>query len=97
LLCRLLNITERSEPNLKSVALGTFLETCIAVHTERAAVQGITMHHRAHVEQGCFDPEQMRSALDNLILNAIAASPAGSQVVITAELQGMSLIFSVSD
>jgi signal transduction histidine kinase len=97
LLHRLLNITERNEPNLKPVALGAFLETCVAVHTERAAAKDIAMLHRAHVEQGYFDPEQMRSALDNLILNAIAASPAESQVVITAALLDASLIFSVSD
>lgn len=97
LLRRLLNITERNEPNLKPVVLGAFLESCVAAHTERAAVKNITLRHRAHAEQGCFDPEQMRSALDNLILNAIAASPPESQVIITAALQGESLILSVSD
>ncbi|BAW81103.1 integral membrane sensor signal transduction histidine kinase [Candidatus Nitrosoglobus terrae] len=97
LLRRLLNITEHNKPNLKTVALGAFLEACVTAHVKRAAAKGILIHYHTHVKAGCFDPEQMRSALDNLILNAIVASPVGSQIIITATHLEANLIFSVND
>ena len=97
LLRRLLHITERNKPNPEPVDLVKFLDACTEAHAEHAAAKNIVIEQRANAVQGIFDLGQMRSALYNLILNAIQASPAGGKILVAASVENGHLIFSVTD
>jgi signal transduction histidine kinase len=97
LLRRLLSITEHDQPRHERVALGPFLEACIAAHADLAGANRVTFECRADGEDGRFDPDQMRRALDNLILNAIQAAPAGSRIRVAALREAENLVLSVHD
>jgi signal transduction histidine kinase len=97
LLRRLLSVTERDPPRRESVVLGPFLEICLATHAELAQVRGILLEKQNHVESAPFDPEQMRHALDNLVLNAIQAAPTGSRVRVMASVRDDQWVLSVHD
>jgi signal transduction histidine kinase len=97
LLRRLLSVTERDAPRQDLVALGPFLDHCVAAHAELADAKRIKLECHADKASVRFDPVQMQSAVDNLILNAIAAAPADSRVLIKARRQWSDLVLSVHD
>jgi len=97
LLRRLLSVTERDQPRRETVVLGPFLEACLAAQAVLAQVRGITLDRQVDFESARFDPEQMRHAVDNLVLNAIQAAPAGSRVRIAAFLRDDHWVLSVRD
>jgi hypothetical protein len=94
---RLLTVAQRDEPHRESVALRTFLDCCAGSHAELARVKGVALECQADAEEARFDPDQMRGALDNLILNAIEAAPAKSTILIAARREAGSLVLSVRD
>jgi signal transduction histidine kinase len=87
LLRDLMETTQRSEPQLAEADLASFLEGTIESHRELAAAKGVKVG-RGQVEQGRvppkFDAQQMRRALDNLILNAVQNTPPGGSVTVEA-------------
>jgi hypothetical protein len=97
LLGRLLSVTQRDPPRHEWVALAPFIELCLAVHTELAAAKEVRFDIVADDEPGWFDPEQMRRALDNLVLNAIAAAPTESRIGVAARHGGQQLMLTVRD
>jgi signal transduction histidine kinase/type II secretory pathway pseudopilin PulG len=97
LLRRLLSVTAREETRNVAVKLAPFLEACASAHRELASAKGLAAEWRADVDEWQFDPNQMRNALDNLVLNAIEAAPANSVIVLGAKRDGDSLILSVHD
>ncbi|HVO88771.1 MAG TPA: HAMP domain-containing sensor histidine kinase, partial [Casimicrobiaceae bacterium] len=97
LLRRLLNVTERDKPRREGVELGPFLDSCIAAHAELAGERRITLERQADGKSVRFDPDQMRRALDNLVLNAIQAAPAGSRIMVAARRQADNLVLTVHD
>ena len=97
LLRRLLSVTEPEKPRPASVALEPFLASCVAAHTEFARARGITVACRIEAEASRFDPQQMRRALDNLILNAIQAAPARTSILVAARCDADHLVLSVHD
>jgi signal transduction histidine kinase len=97
LLRRLLSVTERDQPHQETVVLNPFLDVCLATHVELAQERGLTLERVVEIESARFDPEQIRHALDNLVLNAIQAAPAGSRVRIAAFLQDDCCVLSVQD
>jgi signal transduction histidine kinase len=97
ILRRLLTVTERGEPCRELVALRTFLDCCTGSHAELAHAKGVRLRCQADTEEARFDADQMRGALDNLILNAIEAAPAKSSVLITARREAGNLVLSVRD
>ncbi len=97
LLRRLLSATERDKVQCRSVALAPFINSCIAEHAELARTKRLSLELRLEAEAACFDPEQMRRALDNLILNAIQAAPPDSRILISMRHEGDNLILSVHD
>jgi signal transduction histidine kinase len=66
---------------------------------EAAAVAGAPV--RADVASGLplvdGDPERLRQALDNLVGNAVAHSPAGAEVVVTAGAEPGRVLLAVTD
>jgi signal transduction histidine kinase len=97
ILRRLLTVTERDEPRREFVALRLFLDRCAGLHAELARAKGIMLACQADEAEARFDADQMRGAVDNLILNAIQAAPAKSRILITARHQSGNLVLSVQD
>jgi len=94
---RLLNMTERETLHCVPVALKPFLESCLSTHLELARSKSIALECPADNEEASFDPDQMRRALDNLILNAIEAAPAGTTIMVAARHDRGNLVVSVHD
>lgn len=97
LLRRLLSATAREELHHQCVPLAPFLDSCVAGHADLAHAKGLTLEYRADRRVSRFDPDQMRRALDNLVLNAIQAAPAGSHILVAAHHQGETVVLSVHD
>jgi signal transduction histidine kinase len=97
LLRRLLSATERDKVQRRSVALAPFINSSIAEHAELARSKRLSLELRLEAEAACFDPDQMRRALDNLILNAIQAAPPDSRILISTCREDENLILSVHD
>ncbi|ASL42219.1 Sensor protein ZraS [Burkholderia sp. AD24] len=94
---RLLSITEHDEPKRELIEVSAFLEACVAQHEERAAARQLTIASTADWQEARFDPDQVQRALDNLILNAINAAPAGSRIEVAALRRTEALVLSVRD
>lgn len=94
---RLLSITEHDEPKREQVAVGPFLDACLAQHVEVASAKQVTMTRTGDLREARFDPDQMQRALDNLILNAIHAAPPGSRIEVAARHTPEGAVFCVHD
>jgi signal transduction histidine kinase len=94
---RLLSMTERETLNRAPVALKPFLESCLSTHLELARSKAVALECAADSEEPSFDSDQMRRALDNLILNAIEAAPAGTAIMVAARHDHENLVVSVRD
>ena len=97
LLSRLLSLSERDPPQRSQVAVGVFLAACTAEHAELAAAKNVTLSVRSDVETAWIDPEQMRRAVANLLLNAIHAAPAGTAVETGARRDADECVLYVRD
>jgi signal transduction histidine kinase len=97
LLRRLLSVTTRDKSRRIAVTLAPFLQACASAHEDLARTKGVGLECQTESEEASFDPDQMRSALDNLLLNAIHAAPAGSTVLLAASQDGEWLRLSVHD
>ncbi len=84
LVAELLAMTQRRQPELRTVALHGFLEGQAAGHRERADQAGVTLTVVCEETAASFDPELIGRALDNLLLNAIRHTPAGGHVQVHA-------------
>jgi signal transduction histidine kinase len=87
LLRDLMDTTQRRQPQIAEVDLGRFIESAIESHQELATSESVDLK-AGPVEQAFsppkFDIEQMRRALDNLILNAVQSTPRGGAVTVEA-------------
>jgi signal transduction histidine kinase len=97
LLRRLLGATEHPALRLAPVALPRFLQDCASAHEETAAAEGVALRTKTDCEEAVFDADQVRSALDNLVLNAIRAAPYGTEVMLGARRIGDELRLFVHD
>ena len=94
---RLLSMTEGETLNRAPVALKPFIESCLSTHLELARSKAVALKCAADSEEPSFDPDQMRRALDNLVLNAIEAAPARTTIVVAARRDHENLVVSVRD
>ncbi len=62
-----------------------------------AAARRVALRTKADCGEALYDPDQPRSALDNLVLNAIQAAPVGTTVTFAARRIGDELRLSVHD
>jgi signal transduction histidine kinase len=97
LLTRLLSLTERDPPRRQRTSVGSLIEACARDHAELAHAKELTIETRVVEQSATFDPEQIRRALDNLVLNAIEAAPVRSVIRINAGLQDEQLSIAVHD
>jgi signal transduction histidine kinase len=97
LLKRLLSLTDRDPPRRQATSVQALIGSLAFEHAEQAFARGLTI---ATDIQACtvnLDAEQIRRALDNLVLNAIEAAPVHSQIVVGAYTDNDTLRLSVSD
>lgn len=97
LLTRLLSLTERDPPRRQTASVRALIEQCAREHAELAQARDVSLDTKIDVETAHFDAEQIRRALDNLVLNAIEAAPPRSRIVISAEPAGDRLRLAVHD
>jgi signal transduction histidine kinase len=94
---RLLNVAQREVLRAHQVALGPFLDKCLAEHADLARARQLRLESRLGIGVAHFDPDQMERAVENLILNALQAAPAGTQVLVSACMRDDQLVVSVRD
>jgi len=97
LLKRLLSLTDRDPPQRQSVSVHALIESLVLDHAERAFERGLTIRTDIRAHTANIDGEQLRRALDNLVLNAIQAAPEHSQILVGAQIEGDTLRLSVRD
>jgi signal transduction histidine kinase len=97
MLKRLLSLTDRDPPQRQLTSLRTLIGALALDHAEQALGQGLTMSTDIQADTAKLDAEQIRRALDNLVLNAIAAAPSHTQILVGAHIEGDLLRLSVAD
>jgi signal transduction histidine kinase len=100
LLRDLLAMTQRREPEPAKADLGRFLKETTEVHHALAAAKGVSLQLApvpATATAPKFDVDQVRRAVDNLILNAVQNTPPGGVVTVAAAERDGKLHFRVSD
>jgi signal transduction histidine kinase len=87
LLNDLLAMAQRQTPKSAEVYLAAFLERTAEPHRELAGAKGVRLDvvsDKSSASSPQFDADQMRRAVDNLILNAIQNASSGGKVTIEA-------------
>jgi signal transduction histidine kinase len=100
LLRDLLAMSQRHEPEPAEAALGRFLKETSEPHRELAAAKGVSLQVMpvpGTIRAAKFDIDQVRRALDNLLLNALQNTPPGGVVTVAAMADDGKLQFRVSD
>jgi signal transduction histidine kinase len=97
LLKRLLSLTDRHPLERQSTSVRTLIESLVLEHAEQAFERGLTVVTDIRADTANLDTEQIRRALDNLVLNAIEAAPANSQILVGASIEGDILRLFVRD
>jgi signal transduction histidine kinase len=97
LLKRLLSLTDRDPPQRQSTSVQALIGSLALEHAEQAFGRGLTIATDIQAYKANLDAEQIRRALDNLVLNAIEAAPVHSQIVVGAYTDGDTLRLSVRD
>ena len=97
LLQRLLSLTDRDPPQRQPISVPALLGSLASEHAEQAVARGLTIATDVRAQTANVDQEQIRRALDNLLLNAIEAAPAQSQILLGAHTEGDTLHLSVRD
>jgi signal transduction histidine kinase len=100
LLRDLLTMTQRSLPRRVDTDVEAMLGRIAEMHTEVAASKRITIGvAKAGTSSlvACVDADQIRRALDNLVLNAIQNTPAGGSITLSAQPGNDRLRLRVSD
>ena len=78
--------------------LSLVVGSVVAAARDLAAARGVTL--AADVDaagQAVVDPEQMKQAVENLLRNAIEATPAGGRVAVTARTGSREAVIEVQD
>jgi signal transduction histidine kinase len=97
LLTRLLSLTNRDPPQRQNTSVRTLIGSLVLEHAEHAIERGLTIATDIQAYTANLDAEQIRRALDNLVLNAVEAAPAQSQILVGAHTKGDTLHLSVRD
>lgn len=97
LLRRLLDLTQPPQLQPTAVDLPAFCREVLASHEDQAGQRGIRLVARVAVDQGCFDRDALGRALDNLLLNALQAAPADSEIRLDVSRRDDGLLLAVED
>ena len=100
LLNDLLTMTQRRAPKLEEIDLAAFLERTANSYRELAAAKGVRFNvvsDKSSTPLPQFDADQMRRAIDNLVLNAIQNAPSGGHVTVKTGHRNGQLCLTVRD
>lgn len=97
LLRDLLTLTHRSEPRWQRADVPALLVATAELHRDMADRNGVQLRVTAPAIAWQLDPDRIKRALDNLVLNAIQGMPGGGAVTIAAEEAGGALHLRVTD
>jgi signal transduction histidine kinase len=104
LVSSLLALTRSFHPQRAPVALADWLAQRVREHAEAAADLGVELKldlqpglEDASRDKALFDPAQMERVIDNLVLNALAHTPAGGHVEVGAARDAALLRLWVAD
>ena len=97
LVSELLAMTQRRSVAAKDVDLSDFVQSCADDHRETASAHGVSIVTDVRSDRAHFDPDLIRRALDNLMVNAIQHTPEGGHVQLSAQRLGNMLRFRVAD
>jgi len=97
LLRDLLTLTHRSEPRWQRVGVSGLLSATAVLHRDMADKHGVRLLVTAPAVAWPLDPDRIRRALDNLVLNAIQSMPSGGTVTIAAGEMNGALHLRVTD
>jgi len=97
LLRDLLTLTHRSEPRRQCANIPALLAATAELHRDLADRQGVRLLVTVPAMTWPLDPDRIRRALDNLVLNAIQCLPKGGIVTIAASEAGGTLHLRVTD
>lgn len=97
-LLRLSRLAAASHPVLKEIALASLVEECVADAIVEAAAGQKTIALSAQADvQVCGDPTMLRSAIENILRNAVRFAPEGSQILVTLARTEERAVVSVVD
>ena len=98
LLTGFLNFAKPRSPRLQRTDSNALLLSVVSLASHSASQSHVSLVHELHAcpEIEC-DPEQMKQVLLNLVINAIDASPAGSEIRLRSVLQGDEAFIEVED
>jgi signal transduction histidine kinase len=82
---------------LRSVDLAAALSGVVEANREFAASRGVALEASLTAGRVTVDPDQMRQAAENLVRNAVEATPAGGHVTVTTRSAGRGHIIEISD
>jgi signal transduction histidine kinase len=97
LVTEMLAMTQRREPATVDTDVAAFLASCVDTLRDTATARGVALAVETRMGRAIVDPDLVRRALENLVLNAIQHSPSGSTVTLSAGRQGDGLRFAVAD
>jgi two-component system NtrC family sensor kinase len=85
ILAQFLDFARPSEPNLRPENLAEVTEVMALLADAEAAKQGITIvrHYAPDVPKAMIDLEQIKQVLQNILNNAVQATPRGGRVEVT--------------
>lgn len=99
LLTSFLDFARPRAPRYQTIDLSSALDSVIALATHAVDRKPIVLRKETPVNLPAFecDPEQLKQVLLNLLINAIQASPNGSNVVLSARCEGSKVFIQVKD
>ncbi len=96
LLAELLAMMQRRPPERREVDLRQFLDGVAREHRDRTEAGSVSLTVDYPVLTACLDPELIRRALDNLLLNAIRHTPPGGRVQVRAAIEAARVRMTVT-
>jgi signal transduction histidine kinase len=98
LLTNFLNFAKPRSPRVQMVNANELLVSVISLASHAAEKSDIKLIRTSTLQDEiACDPEQMKQVLLNLVINAIEASPAGSEIRLTTLANGGSAMIEVDD
>ncbi len=99
LLRDLLTMTQQSRPKLAETDVSELIARVAETHADLSAAKGIALHTAGSTPRcvARLDADQIRRALDNLLLNAIQNTPAGGVITLSSAGSNGRLYLRVSD
>ncbi len=99
LLTGFLNFAKPRSPRLQLTDIDELLDSVVSLASHAAEMNSIKLlHSRApKTPEVICDPEQLKQVLLNLVINAIEASPFGSEILLRAQKEAGTTVIDVED